>query len=150
MIHQIIKITLALLMLVFPMASCSAAERPSTQKAQELVSSLREVESIRFYFLDRTEEWNYTAAEIISNASITVHRKCGGDCHNFMEPVVAHLRNAKAVKCMPGQQDALIRGKSGHDLIYSYSGRLVRYGNQCFFNEQGIEKVVAGTSMLFL
>ena len=149
MTNQLNAIAPALLALVIPMASCSAVELTPAQKGQELASSLRDVQAVQFYFFSRTGDWSYTVDEIINRASIKVNRKCGANCHNFMEPVVAHLRDARAIDCMSGQQDALIRGKTGHDLIYSYSGRHIQYGNQCFFNDTGIMKVVAGTSMLF-
>ena len=149
MTNKITGIVVAFFALVIPIASCPAVEFSSPQKAQELASSFRDVEAIQFYFLSRTEEWNYTTDEIVRNSSIRVHRSCGFNCHNFMDPVVAHFRNARATKCIPGQQNALIRGKSGHDLIYSHGGRRIRYGNQCFVSERGIREVVAGTSMLF-
>jgi hypothetical protein len=112
------RIALALLALALPMASCSAADPTPAEAAEELALSLRETRSVEFYFLSRTEDWNYSATEIIENASIQVRRSCGRNCHHFMEPVLAHLRDARPFKCQPGQQDGLIRGKPGHDLIY--------------------------------
>lgn len=141
----------ALLLLAFaiPMTSCSAAGRTPAEAAEDFALSLGEVRAVEFFFLSRTGDWDYAAPEIIENASVQVRRSCGADCRQFMEPVLAHLREARPAQCQPGQQDGLIRGDQARELIYSYSGRQIRYGNQCFFNDRGIKSVVGGKSMIF-
>lgn len=142
-------IGLLFLALAMPVTSCSAADLSPAEAAGDFALGLRETGTVEFYFLSRTENWNYTTSEIIENASIEVQRACGGNCLRFMGPVLKHLREARPVTCAIGQQDGLIRAKSGRDLTYSYSGRQIRYGKQCFFNEKSIKSVVGGNSMIF-
>lgn len=60
MTTQLRGIALALIALAVPIMSCSADEVSPAQSAQQRISSLREVRGIEFYFLSRTEDWNYT------------------------------------------------------------------------------------------
>ena len=134
--------------------SASAAAGPAvsptaSQTAQGFASNLSSVGAVEFYFLSRTEEWDYRPSEIISNSTIRLYRACGGNCARVMEPVLSHLREAKSRKCMPGMQDALVRGVGGWVLVYSYSGRQIRYGRSCYWNETGIRDVVRDSNVEF-
>jgi hypothetical protein len=134
---------------VVPTAGCSSAPASPDQSAASVATKLRSVSAVEFYFLSRTEEWNYTPGEFAAKSTIRAYRACGGNCHNFMRPVLDHLRAARPIKCMPGMEDGLIRARPGVELIYSFSGRQIRIADSCYFNETGIRKVVSGGSMLF-
>ena len=134
---------------VAPAAGCSSAPASPNQAAASVETQLRSVRAVEFYFLSRTEEWNYTPDEVAAKSTIRVYRACGWNCHNFMRPVLDHLRAARPIKCTPGQEDGLIRAQPGVELVYSFSGRQIRVAGSCYFNDNSIRKVVSGDSMLF-
>ncbi len=132
-----------------PMLGCSSTPVSPNQAAASVATKLRSVSAVDFYFLSRTEDWNYTPDEIAAKSTVRAYRTCGGNCHNFMQPVLEHLRTARPIKCNPGQEDGLIRAQPGVEIVYSFSGRQIRLGGSCYFNERGIRSVVSGGSMLF-
>ena len=134
---------------VAPAAGCSSAPASPSGAAASVASQLRSVRAVDFYFLSRTEEWHYTPDEVAVKATIRVHRACGGNCHNFMRPVLDHLRAARPIKCISGQEDGLIRAQPGVELVYSFSGRQIRLADSCYFSEKSIRNVISGDSMLF-
>jgi hypothetical protein len=116
--------------------------------ADAIEQQLRSSSSVSFYFVSRTEDYDYDARKIQSEASVQVRRSCGANCHHFMEPVLASLRASKASNCLPGQQDLLIKfGKS--QLIYSYSGRQVMYEEQCYFNPASVHHLLKSDGFFF-
>ncbi len=132
-----------------PTAGCSSSATSPSQAATSVSDALRSVGAVEFYFLSRTEDWNYSPEEIVAKSTIRAYRSCGRNCHNFMQPVLDHLRTARPIKCTSGQEDALIRAKPGVQIVYSYSGQQIRVSGSCYFNEKGIRKVISGDSMLF-
>src|SRR5690606_35544500 len=126
---------------VAPAAGCSSTPASPDQAAAFVESQLRSVSAVDFYFLSQTEEWNYTPDEVAAKSTIRVHRTCGGNCHNFMQPVLDHLRAARPIKCTSGQEDVLIRAQPGVELVYSLSGRQIRLGDSCYFNDKSIRNV---------
>ena len=116
--------------------------------ADSVAAKLRSVSAVNFYFLSRTEDWSFTPDEVAAKSTVRAYRACGGNCHNFMQPVLNHLREARAVKCVSGQEDGLIRAEPGVEISYSFSGRQIRVDGSCYFNERGIRKVVLGGSMI--
>ena len=150
MSQQVLAITLFLsAALAAPAAGCSSAPASPDQVAASVESQLRSVSAVEFYFLSRTDEWRYTPDEVAAKSSIRVYRACGANCHNFMRPVLDHLRAARPIECMPGQEDGLIRAQPGVDIVYSLSGRQIRVADSCYFNDIGIRNIVSGNSMLF-
>ena len=116
--------------------------------ADAIEQQLRSSSSVSFYFVSRTENYDYDARKLQSEASVRVRRSCGANCHNFMEPVLASLRASKTSDCLPGQQDLLITfGKS--QLIYSYSGRHVMYEEQCYFNPASVHQFLKSDGFFF-
>jgi len=132
-----------------PMAGCSPAPASPSQAATSVATKLRSVRAVEFYFVSRTEDWNYTPAEVVAKSTIRAYRACGGNCHNFMQPVLEHLRAARPIKCEAGQEDGLIRAQPGVEIVYSFSGRQIRVAGSCYFNERGIRSVISGDSILF-
>ncbi|MBD7987439.1 hypothetical protein H9645_05295 [Luteimonas sp. Sa2BVA3] len=116
--------------------------------ADAIEQQLRSSSSVSFYFVSRTENYDYDARTIQSEASVQVRRSCGANCHNFMEPVLANLRASKTSSCLPGQQDLLITfGES--QIIYSYSGRHVMYQDQCYFNPESVHQLLKSDGFFF-
>ncbi len=134
---------------VTPIAGCSAAPAPADQIAISVETKLRSVKAVEFYFLSRTENWNFTPDEVAAQSTIRVYRACGANCHNFMRPVLDHLRAARPIKCLSGQEDCLIRAQPGVELVYSYGGRQIRVSDNCYLSDNSIRKVISGDSMLF-
>lgn len=140
---------LTALFITASLTQCHASELTPQAASEQAVAKLRSVSTVEFFFVGRTEHWDYTSDQLVDESSIRVSRDCGGNCHNFMKPILEHLRAAIPAKCSKGNQDVLIRAAGNFELTYSYSGRQIRYAGRCFFNEQSVREVVSGGSMLF-
>ena len=132
----------------FFLASALAAAQPPRSAAHAIDHALRDTSSVSFYFVSRTEDYDFNEEQVKAEASIYVTRKCGGNCAYFMRPVLAHLRASKPVKCMDGQQDVLITF-GAERITYSYSGRMVRYQGQCYYNQVSIGEVLEHDAFFF-
>src|SRR5688572_29689163 len=134
--HRALALTLfAATALVVPSAGRSSKPPSPDEAASTVATKLQSVRAVEFYFLSRTEEWNYTPDEVAAESTIRAYRACGGNCSNFMDPVIDHLRQARPIKCIPGGEDGLIRANPGVELVYSSSGRRVRVADHCYFND---------------
>src|SRR5690606_14463842 len=124
------RLSIAVLSVALFCAASSAASSLSDTDAIE--RSLRAASSVSFHFVNRTEEYDYDAAKMQSEAGVSVRRNCGANCHNFLSPVLASLRASTPASCLPGQQDLLITfGQS--QLTYSHGGRQAMYEGRCYF-----------------
>lgn len=130
------------------LAAASAGAASVEADVDKIERELRETESISFYFVSRTEEYNYDNDRMKSEATVVIRRSCGANCHNFMKPVLARLRNSIRAECVSGQQDLLIEFAGGN-LVYSYSGRQVKYGKRCFFSEEGVHDLFRENNFFF-
>ena len=140
------RLTLAILIPVLVCVAGSAIAAPSDADAIE--HALRASSSVSFYFVSRTENYNYDAKTLQSEASIVVRRSCGANCHSFMGPVLANLRASKSSNCVTGQQDLLVTfGET--QLVYSHSGRQVMYQGRCYFNAHGILSLLENNGFFF-
>jgi len=140
------RISIALFGAALLFTAGSAASALSDADAIE--NGLRQASSVSFYFVSRTEDYDYDAKTMRSEASVVVRRSCGANCHNFMGPVLASLRASKQTRCLPGQQDLLITYGRGH-LTYSYSGRQAMYEGRCYFNPTSIHAVLKADGFFF-
>jgi hypothetical protein len=128
--------------------ACIAGAASAISDDDAIEQALRTAPSVSFYFVSRTEDYDYDAQMIQAEASVVVRRSCGANCHNFMDPVLASLRASKKSKCLPGQQDLLVTfGRS--QLIYSYSGKQARYQGRCYFNSQSIHQILENDGFFF-
>jgi hypothetical protein len=132
----------------FFLASAPAAAQTPSTAAHAIDRALRDTSSVSFYFVSRTEDYDFNEEQVKAEASIYVTRKCGGNCAYFMRPVLAHLRASRPVKCMAGQQVVLITF-GAERITYSYSGRMVRYRGQCYYNQVGIGEVLEHDAFFF-
>ncbi len=132
----------------FFLASAPAGAQAPSTAAPATGPALRDTSSVSFYFVSRTEDYDFNEEQVKAEASIYVTRKCGGNCAYFMRPVLAHLRASKPVKCMAGQQDVLITFGAKR-ITYSYSGRMVRYHGQCYYNQVSIGEVLEHDAFFF-
>ena len=132
----------------FFLAPALTAAQPPRTAAHAIDRALRDTSSVSFYFVSRTEDYDFNEEQVKAEASIYVTRKCGGNCAYFMRPVLAHLRASKPVKCMAGQQDVLITFGTER-ITYSYSGRMARYRGQCYYNQVSISEVLERDAFFF-
>lgn len=125
------------------------AQRPTPQQAADVLrEELRNVEAFELYFVRRTESWDYTEAQIAQQASVKLYRKCGGNCHNQMKPLIEHLRSAEAVPCLRGQQSGLMKAGPVR-VVYSHSGTHIKIGDNCFDSRLDVRNVVRDSNMIF-
>ena len=130
------------------MAFSAGSAFSATSDADAIKKALRAAPSVSFYFVSRTEDYDYSSQVMQSEASVFVRRSCGANCDNFLGPVVANLRASKRTTCQPGQQDLLITfGRS--QLVYSYSGRQAMYQGHCYFNSQSIHTLLENDGFFF-
>lgn len=139
-----LRIAIVALLMTPAVTGMSATSAP----VQNIEHVLRRTSSVSFYFVYRTEDYDYDAKQIKADASIFVTRLCGGNCAYFMRPVLAYLRASKPTKCMPGQQNVLITFGTEH-IIYSYSGRLANYRGQCYYSDKSIGEVLEHDAFFF-
>jgi len=132
----------------FFLASALVAAQTPRAAALAVDRALGDTSSVSFYFVSRTEDYDFNEEQMKFEASIYVTRKCGAGCAYFMRPVLAHLRASKPVKCLAGQQDVLITFGTER-ITYSYSGRMVRYRGQCYYNQVGIGDVLEHDAFFF-
>ena len=116
--------------------------------ADAIEQELRSSPSVSFYFVSRTENYDYNPRKIKAEASVVVRRSCGANCHNFMAPILASLRVSKRTECQPGQQDLLITFGQAQ-LVYSYSGRQAMYQGQCYFNPESVHRFLQHDGFFF-
>jgi hypothetical protein len=105
--------------------------------------------SIQFYFVSRTGTYTLTEEAMKHAATVKVFRSCGNNCAAFMKPVTEHLKNARAVKCQSGQEDVLIAPSNGPSLMFSFSGRVLRYGSTCYLSPTSIDPVLKSQGFFF-
>ena len=140
------RLSIAILGAALACISSSAASAVADVDAIE--QALRVAPSVSFYFVSRTEDYDYNPQEMQSEASVVVRRSCGANCYNFMGTVLASLRMSKKSKCLPGQQDLLVMfGQT--QLVYSYSGRQAMYQGRCYFNSQSIHRLLKNDGFFF-
>ena len=133
----------------FAIPACSSAADSKKEAIVALEAGLKDAREVRFYFVNRTEEYDYSTAEIIAHSTIRVTRFCDRICSFFMRDVVVQLRESVPVKCMKGQQNVLVL--LGDDRItYSHGGRHIAYHGNCFLNRgRTINDVIERREFLF-
>ena len=130
------------------LASIAGMAAAADSDADAIEQALRAAPSVSFYFVSRTENYDYNSIRMQSEASVVVRRSCGANCHRFMGAVLASLRASKKANCLPGQQDLLVTfGRS--QITYSYSGRQAMYQGHCYFNSQSIHKILKNDGFFF-
>ncbi|MEQ9505627.1 MAG: hypothetical protein RLO80_05110 [Hyphomonas sp.] len=127
----------------------SVAEKQATSGLDALEQSLKEGDRVLFYFVGRTGTYDYAPEEFKEEASIRVERACGGDCHNFMRPVLNHLDAAFPAPCLQGQQTVLIEFGNKDRLMYHQRGRVIEHDGKCFYNEQPVERILESEGFFF-
>ena len=141
-----------LIPLLFMISACapSSIAAISPEDAQlSAALTLEKTSTLDFYFVSQTGEYDFDEQDIISNSSIRVTRDCGNNCAMFMAPILEHLRNSVLTDCENGQQDILIRWGDNVSLVYSYSGRLIKFDQTCYFNENSIDEVLKRAEFFF-
>lgn len=140
---------IAALTLLTCIHSLAIAGNKKERPANRLTQSLRSTDTVSFYFLNRTGDYNYSASEFIEHASIQIKRRCGNNCAHFMRDVIRHLDAAKQTKCLSGQQNVIIDAGNKALIIYSHSGRHISAFGSCFFNPQPINEIVQRSDFIF-
>lgn len=121
----------------------------SVQAAQKLASELGQAHSIRFYFISRTEKYSIEGDEFKAKSSLVIYRKCGNNCRQFMVGVIKHLRHAVPINCPQGQQNVLMQIGDIDRVIYSYSGRTIKFNGLCYFNKKSINEIIENGNFIF-
>lgn len=119
------------------------------QAAKKLAAELDQVHSVHFYFVSRTEKYSIKGDEFKSKSSLRIYRECGSNCRNFMNEVVEHLRHAAPANCPLGQQNILVQIGSIDHVMYSYSGRTIKFNGSCYFNENSVNRVIESPDFIF-
>lgn len=119
------------------------------QAAETLSLKLKEVNHVWFYFVARTEKYSYSDERIRKDSSVRLYRACGGNCRNVLAVVIDHMKASRSVKCLPGQQDVLIDIGDKDSVVYSHSGRIIRFEGKCYFNDKSIQGIVRDSGLPF-
>lgn len=130
------------------LAACEHSSLADSPHAEALYLSLSKAEKINFYFVSRTGEYDFDSVKFRNEATITVFRSCGANCTNLMSEVINHLRESTLAECQSGQQNVLITWDK-QQIIYSYSGRFIRFNGVCFYNEKSINDIVEQSQFFF-
>lgn len=115
----------------------------------DIEASFRRSTTITFYFVSKTDKYTLTEKELMATATIKVTRKCGNNCASFMRQVTNHLGQARSAQCTTGQEDVLIMPNNGAALVFSRSGRVLRYGADCYFNEKSVGSILKSEGFFF-
>jgi hypothetical protein len=142
-----IGVTAAVALLLASAANASSSG--SSQLSKRIEDRFKNSSEVSFYFVSRTENYKLSESELKKSATIRITRQCGNNCASFMAPVIDHLRNAAPARCQMGQEDILIVPSNGPSLMFSMSGRLLRYGPTCYFNKVGVGKILRTDSFFF-
>ncbi|MCP5477630.1 MAG: hypothetical protein H7A20_02365 [Rhodanobacteraceae bacterium] len=100
----------------------------------DIEQALRSSRFVNFYFVSRTEKYDYDRQEMEAHAGVAIKRSCGWNCASFMGPVLTHLRDSMKVECPAGQQGVLGETVQYQDACLgdhkanSWSGCLVSHG----------------------
>lgn len=126
----------------------SKVETPAAA-AELLTKKLGSASAVQFYFFTSTGEYSLNPSDIKKVSTIRVYRSCGNNCARFMEPVIRHLRNSASYECQAGQEDALIEFAPKEMIIYSYSGRVIRYKGSCYLNKESVHVTLRSSPFYF-
>lgn len=140
---------IALILVVSGCSSKSDAQSSSTEGAEKLAAELSAAEAVTFHFVSRTGDYDFDEDEMRRAATLTINRKCGGNCTNFMDDVVEHLRASQPVDCKTGQQNILVDLDGKQALTFSFSGRMVLFHDKCFFNQKSVSKLIEKGEFVF-
>lgn len=114
----------------------------------DIEQALRSSRFVNFYFVSRTEKYDYDRQEMEAHAGVAIKRSCGWNCASFMGPVLTHLRDSMKVECPAGQQGVLITF-GDEELMFSYSGKVAKFHGQCYFNEYSVSDIVTRDAFIF-
>lgn len=137
---------------LFYSISCNellGAGDPLSNSIEQIKSAASKTDSVRVYFVSRTGNYDFEKRQMKKNSSVRTYRKCGSNCAVYLERVIEHVRRSKLVNCQSGQQSVLIEITPQFSITYSFSGRMIKIGQNCFFSDTDIKSVVADTSFLF-
>ena len=141
-----------LIIILFLVSACtlhSAAEPTPEEAALNFQQELEEVSEVRFFFLSRTGQYSVSSEQLIEESTVQILRRCGNNCVQFMKEIVDHLKASTLTNCELGQQNILIEWAEGASLVYSFSGRMIRFEGACYFNEHSIRSVIKGSGFIF-
>lgn len=120
----------------------------AAQAAAQLSRELSQSTSVSIYYVHRTGEYSYTPEQIKDGSSVSIMRRCGGNCSRVMDPIVQHLREAISSDCQTGQQTVLVELNRHSSIVYSQSGRSIRYKGKCYFNKTNVEQKIRESEIL--
>lgn len=136
-------------MLILAMLLAGALHSLAPVNTQDFELALDTTSQVSFYFVKIIGRYDYPNARLKSEATVAIHRKCGSNCRAYMAPVLEHLMAAKPSNCQNGQQTLLIEF-GDRSIVYSHSGRSIKIGDRCFYNDQSIDTTIKNGSFIFL
>ena len=140
--------------LLFSLAACgsSSASLDASEAQQSAValleSRLDKADHVEIFVLSRTGGYSYSNERLIEESGVKVYRKCGSNCRLFMKEVIEHFSSSVPAECIDGQQDVLIAIGSDDSLVYSHFGRFIRFDGACYFNEDGVRRILSSPDFI--
>lgn len=131
------------------LSGAACATSAAAEAASRLARVANEIDNISIYWVSRTENYSLEGDKFKEASSIQFSRKCGANCRRLLGPVLEHLSRASSAKCTPGQQNVALYLGDKVSIIYSYSGRLIKVNNDCYFNETGVNAILKNPQFLF-
>lgn len=138
----------AIFVVLLALVGAVTAHEP-TPVSSDLEASFRRSTSMSFYFVSRTGTYRLTEKDLMKEATLRITRECANNCAGFMNPLILHLRKGRNADCQLGQESLLIVPSNGPSLLFSRSGRLLRYGSRCYFTETGVNAIIKSNNFLF-
>lgn len=123
-------------------------DKDAAAATDRLRGALAHVSSVSFYFYSSTGKYSLSAEKLRSGSSVFVRRGCGGNCENFMREVLEHLEAARGTDCPQGQENILI-DVGPLSVVYSNSGRTIKFDGRCFFNSENVAEILKADGFFF-
>lgn len=125
------------------------ADKGSADTINKLTLAISQARSVSFYYVNRTGNYDYSEKELMAQSTLRVFRDCGGNCKNFMSKVINHFKDSKKTTCLDGQQNLLIQLNGTEPIIYSYTGRMIKFNGKCYFNKTSVETITTESDFIF-
>ena len=136
-------------MLAASMGGACAQSGPNHDIQDQLTTKFSRSKSISFYFVNRTGKYALTETTLKEKATLTITRSCGNNCASFMAPITNLISKSSRVDCQPGQENVLITSDDDSNLLFSFSGRVLRYNGKCYLNSKGVNAIIQADGFLF-
>ena len=125
-----------------------AAGAPFAAERVDIERELRGVDSFEMFFFSRTGEYAIAAEDYPAQAGVYMRRRCGGNCHRVLGPVLDALEGGTFVVECPGGNESVVFRFGGRDLVFSHGGSLARVDGGCVVLDDPIRNLLRAESYL--